>query len=142
MGAITVMGLIVGVLFGIGDIIIQAVRSHQEPVEEKPITAADATLLSGHVLGALMPVLKPFILLGMALGWVAGKDFKHQTAGRGRRALVGAMIVGLLGIGLLVTVYLVVGPPPPGGMTVCEGLIIILILSAIGAVLGLLSDSW
>lgn len=139
---ITVLGLIVGTLFGLGDIVIRAVRSRLEPVEEEPNPAGDAAVLSGHVLGALVPALKPFILLGMALGWVAGKDFKRQAPGRGRRALVGAMVLGLLGTGLLTTVYLVAGPPPAGGMTMWEATAIILILSGIGAVLGLLSDAW
>ena len=131
-----------GVLFGVGDIVVQAVQSHQEPVEEEPNAAAEAALVGGHVLGALVPVLKPFILLGLALGWIARKDFKSQAPGRGRRALVGAVVLGLLGTGLLAAVYLVAGPPPPGGLTIWEAMAIILIFAAIGAVLGLLSDAW
>jgi drug/metabolite transporter (DMT)-like permease len=142
MKAITVFGLIAGLLFGVGDIIIQAVRSRQEPTEEDRNPAADATSLGGHILGALVPALKPFILLGMAVGWIATKDFRRQAPGRGRRALVGAVVMGILGIGILTAAFVVVGPPPPGGMTILEGLILVLVLSTIGAVLGLLSDSW
>jgi len=140
--AITVFGLIVSALFGLGDIVIRANRSRQAPVEEKPNPAGDAVTVIGHLLGALVPALKPLILFRVALGWVAGKDFKRQAPGRGRRALVGAMVLGLLGTGLLTAIYLLAGPPPPGGMTMWEAMAIILILSGIGAVLGLLSDEW
>lgn len=142
MTVIVVLGLIAGVLFGIGDIVIQMVQSRQESVEEESNGMARAASFAGHVLAIFDPILKPFVLLGMALSWLVTKDYRHQAPGRGRRALVGAIVLGLLGIGILTFAYVVVGPPPPGGMTLWEGLLLVLVLSGIGALLGLLSDSW
>jgi hypothetical protein len=51
-------------------------------------------------------------------------------------------VLGLVGAGLLVYVYLVAGPPPPGGLQFWEAVVGVLIMASIGAVLGLLSDAW
>ena len=142
MGAITVFGLIAGVLFGVGSIIIRAFGIRLEPGERQPNHAAHATLLGGHVLGALVPILKPFTLVIAAVVWLVTKDFKGQAAGRGRRALLGPVVLGLLGVGMLTFVYLLIGPPPPGGLKLWEAVVGIFVLAAIGAVLGLLSDAW
>ena len=142
MLAITAFGLVAGVLFGIGSIITQAVAHHREPVVEKPHGATHAAMLGGHILGALVPVLKPFTLVLGGGALLMTKDFKNQAVGRGRRTLVGAVVLGLLGTAMLTFVYFLLGPPPPGGMKLWEAGVIVLILSGIGAVLGLLSDRW
>ena len=142
MGAITVFGLAAGILFGIGSIVIKIFGSPQDPAEGGPSHAADTALLGGYILGALVPILKPFTLILTAMVWLATKDFRGQEAGRGRRALVGAVVLGLLGVGMLLFVYCLIGPPPPGGLRLWEAVVGILVLAAIGAVLGLLSDAW
>ena len=142
MGALTVFGVVAGVLFGIGSIIISVFSSHQEAAEDQASTAAHTVLLGGHVLGALVPILKPLFLIPAALVWLVTKDFRGQQPGRGRRALVGAVVLGLLATGLLAVAYLAVGPPPPGGLKVWEAVTGILVVTVIGAVLGLLSDAW
>jgi hypothetical protein len=142
LGAITVFGLVAGVLFGIGSILIQAVAGRQEPGNEPPSHATHAATIGGHILGALVPVLKPLTLVFGALAWLVTKDARRQSPGRARRAMVGAIVLGLLGAGFLTFVYLLIGPPPPGGMTLWEAGVIVLIMMSIGAVLGLLSDSW
>jgi MFS family permease len=141
MGAITVFGLIAGVLFGIGGIIVQIVRCYQEPVDEEPNEAASAAFVGGHVLGALIPILKPFTLLFSVLVWVVTKNHRKQRAGRGKRALLGAIVLGLLGAGMATFLFMFF-VPPQGGMTIWEAIIGVLVLAGIGAVVGLLSDSW
>lgn len=138
--ALTIFGLVTGLLFGVGDILIRLVRDAREPDEEAPREPLKAA--GRHLAGALVPWLKPFLLLGAALEWLAAKDFRRQSPGRGRRALAGAVVLGLLGVGLLTSVFLVIGPPPPGGMTSWEALLLVLVLCMIGAVLGVLSDRW
>lgn len=140
MGALTVFGVVAGVLFGIGSIIISVFGSHQEVVDDDASTAAHTVMLGGHILGALVPILKPLMLIPAALVWLTTKDFRGPEAGRGRRALVGAVVLGLLATGLLAVAYLVVGPPPPGGLKLWEAVVGILVVAAIGAVLGLVSD--
>jgi hypothetical protein len=142
LGAITVFGLVAGVLFGIGSMITRAVARHQEPRAAQPDQATHAALLGGHILGALMPALKPLTLVFGAVAWLVTRDSRRQSPGRARRALVGAVVLGLMGTGLLTVVYLLIGPPPPGGMRLWEAAAFVLVLSGIGAVLGVLSDSW
>ena len=142
MGAITVFGLVAGVLFGIGSMIIRAFGSRQEPSDEPSSAATHAAMIGGHFLAALVPVLKPFTFVFGVVAWLVTRDFKRQSPGRARRAVVGAVVLGLLGTAMLTFVYFLVGPPPPGGMKLWEAGVIVLILTAIGAVLGLLSDAW
>lgn len=142
MGAITIFGLVAGVLFGMGSIITQVVAGLQEPRNEKTHQTAHAASLGAHILAALVPSLKPLTLVIGAFAWLASRDATGQAAGRGRRALLGAVVLGLLGVAMLGFAYVVIGPPPPGGMKLWEAVVVVLIMSGIGAVLGLLSDSW
>ena len=111
-------------------------------MDEKPGGVTHAATLGSHILGTLLPVLQPLTLVLSAGFWLLNKDFKRQSAGRGRRAIVGAVVLGLFGTAMLTFVYFLLGPPPPGGMKLWEAGGIVLILIGIGAVLGLLSDAW
>ena len=142
MGAITVFGLVAGVLFGLGSIITQVVASRQELRNEKANQTAHAAALAGHLLGPLAPILKPLNLVIGAFAWLVTRDATRQAAGRGRRAVLGAVVLGLLGVTMLGLARFLIGPPPPGGLKLWEAAVVVLILSGIGAVLGLLSDSW
>lgn len=142
MGAITIFGLVAGVLFGMGSIITQVAASLQEPRNEKTHPTAHAVSLGGHILAALVPSLKPLTLVIGAFAWLVSRDANGQAAGRGRRAALGAVVLGALGVAMLGFAHFLIGPPPPEGLKLWEAVFVVLILSGIGAVLGVLSDSW
>jgi len=57
--------------------------------------------------------------------------------------LHGLLLPGLLRLDLGLATYLFMSfVPPQGGMTIWEAVIGVLVLAGIGAVVGLLSDSW
>jgi hypothetical protein len=139
--AITAFGSVAGVLFGIGNVVVELVRERcdaPEPVED---TASSGWLLAGHLVGMITPPMKAITLIISGCVWLATKDYRTQRPGRRRRAAIGALFLGLFAILFILLVLAMIGPPPPGGATIWEAIGFVLFAAAVGAVLGFLSDS-
>jgi drug/metabolite transporter (DMT)-like permease len=140
MLALTAFGAVAGVLFGVGSVIVKAVTDRQKTERPEP-AEVNAGHLVGCLLGLAIPALAPFAALPGLLVHLFNKDFKANMPGRGRRAAVGAVFLGLFA-SVGVTLLFAFSPPPPGGLTVWEAMLGILIAAVIGAVVGFLSESW
>jgi hypothetical protein len=101
--------------------------------------------LSGELAERVMPSsVEPFWTVARALLWLIRKDYRAQAPGRWHRALLGAIVLGLVAV-VFFTVLLYVHKGFAGyGM----GESLLLLLGAflggavVGAVLGALSDSF
>lgn len=129
-------------MFGIGSIIISVFGSHQETTEDEASTAAHTVLIGEHILGALVPILKPRMLIPAALVWLVTKESRGQQSRRRQRALIGAVVLGLIAVFVAAAAYRMVGPLPPGGLKLWEAAVGVLVVAVIGAVFGLLSDAF
>lgn len=96
-----------------------------------------------NVVGGLIPGGSAALTIFGVLRWFVTKDFSQQAPGRAKRALVGALALGVFAILLMVFAALMVpatpnaNPPGPGALA-----LMVLGAGAIGAMLGLLSDNW
>ena len=96
-----------------------------------------------NAVGGMVPGGSAALTIFGVLRWFATKDFSQQAPGRGRRAFVGALALGVFAIMFIVFAALLVPvnpndhPPGPGALA-----LMVLGAAAIGAMLGLLSDKW
>jgi hypothetical protein len=132
----SIFGMILGALLGIGQVFIKTFGEKPERVKHDNVGAEIAQDLAGRAL----PPLEPLLFVYKIFLWFFTTDFKAQRPRRGKRALIGALVLGAIALGMIAFLGSVLEEKPES-LTFWQMLWAVPVAAAIGALLGAVSDS-